>query len=107
MRLSPVDPLMYRVRTGAALAHFLAGRYGKASLWAERSLIDNPNFHPALRMAAASYALANRLEEACTTIARPRQLDPALRICHLKHVLPLRRRRLFKVRPRPANGGFA
>jgi tetratricopeptide (TPR) repeat protein len=69
----------------------LASRYDEAASWAERALVDNPNFYPALRMAAASHALAGRLEQARNAIARLRQLDPALRISHLKQILPLRR----------------
>lgn len=91
IRLSPLDPLMYMVRTGISFAHFLASRYDDASSWAERSLLDNPNYHPALRMAAASHALAERLDQAKNAVARLRQLDPALRIAHLKEILPLRR----------------
>ena len=91
MRLSPIDPLMYRVHTGAALAHFLAYRYDEASSWAERSLLDNPNFHPGLRMAAASHALAGRAQQATSMMARMRRLDPTLRVSHIKTLLPLRR----------------
>src|SRR5262245_4660480 len=91
MRLSPIDPLMYNLHTGAALAHFLAGRYDEAASWAERALLDNPHFYPALRMAAASHALAGRLEQAKNATARLRHLDPALRISNLREILPLRR----------------
>ncbi|MFM9887145.1 MAG: hypothetical protein ACKVQT_29295 [Burkholderiales bacterium] len=91
MRLSPIDPFMYMVHTGISLAHFLAGRYDDASSNAERSLVDNPNFHPALRMAAASHALAGRLAQAKKAAAHMRQLDPALRVSHLNEILPLRR----------------
>lgn len=91
MRLSPIDPLMYNLHTGAALAHFLAGRYDEAASWAERALLDNPHFYPALRMAAASHALAGRLEQARNAVARLRHLDPALRVSNLREILPLRR----------------
>src|SRR5262249_33871210 len=91
MRLSPVDPLMYNMYTGTGLAHFLAGRYDEASSWAERALLDNPNFYPALRVAAASHALAGRPEQAKRAMGRLRGLDPALRIWHVRDILPLRR----------------
>jgi hypothetical protein len=42
-------------------------------------------------MAAASRALAGRLEQARNAIARLRDLDPTLRIPHLREILPLRR----------------
>jgi hypothetical protein len=43
------------------------------------------------RIAAASHALAGRLEEAQQTMTRLRQLDPALRVSNLKDQIPLRR----------------
>jgi len=95
MRLSPIDPLMYNMHTGTGLAHFLAGRYDEASSWAERALLDNPNFYPALRVAAASHALAGRLEQAKKAMGRLRRLDPALRISHVRDILPLRRAKDF------------
>jgi tetratricopeptide (TPR) repeat protein len=82
---------MYNLHAGIGLAHFLAGRYDEAWSWAERALLDNPSFYPALRMAAASHALAGRLERAKSVMARLRGLDPALRISHVKDILPLRR----------------
>ena len=63
-RLSPLDPLTNRTRTATAHAHFFAGRYGEASAWAAMALREWPDFQTALRIAAASYALAGRLEEA-------------------------------------------
>ncbi|HTV29759.1 MAG TPA: winged helix-turn-helix domain-containing tetratricopeptide repeat protein [Xanthobacteraceae bacterium] len=90
MRLSPLDPLFFGMLNGMAAAHFLAGRYEKASSWAEKALRDHPNYLPALRMSAASNALAGRLEEARKAMARMRQFDPALRVGGLKDVVPFR-----------------
>ena len=56
------------------------------------ALQDNPDFQPALRQAAASNAMAGRLEQARKAMARLRQLNPALRISNLKNVLPPFRR---------------
>jgi hypothetical protein len=44
-----------------------------------------------LRIAAASYALAGRLAEARKTMARLRELDPALRVTNVKDWVPFRR----------------
>jgi TolB-like protein len=95
MRLSPIDPLMFMMQSGTALAHFLAGRYGEASSWSEKALLQKANSHLALRLAAASSALAGRMEEAQNAVARLRQLDPALRVSDLKEIIPLRRRQDF------------
>jgi tetratricopeptide (TPR) repeat protein len=64
MRLDPLDPRIGGMRSGVAHAHFFAGHYGEAARWATLALNDNPNFQPALRIAAASNAMAGRLEQA-------------------------------------------
>ena len=53
---------------------------------------QTPNLAPALRVAAASYALAGRLEEAQKIMARLYQLDPSFRLSNLGEVLPPFRR---------------
>src|SRR5262249_9796574 len=80
MRLSPLDPQMFYMRPLTALAHFLAGRYDEAWPLAERVSRERPNFLACLRVAAASNALAGRLDEARGIIARALQLDPEMRI---------------------------
>jgi TolB-like protein/class 3 adenylate cyclase/tetratricopeptide (TPR) repeat protein len=85
MRLSPLDPLMFLIDTIAALAHFLAGRYGEAWPLAERACRERPHFLGAVRVAAATNALAGRLNEARGFIAWALQLDPELRISNLKN----------------------
>src|SRR3984893_11168298 len=87
MRLSPLDPLTNRTRTATANAHFFAGRYDEASSWAAVALREWPDFQTALRIAAASYALAGRLEEAKNVRERLQKLDPALRISNLEDEL--------------------
>jgi tetratricopeptide (TPR) repeat protein len=91
MRLSPLDPFMYIAQTGIALACFFAGRYHEASSWAEKALLENPNYYPALRTSAASNALAGRLEEARKAMVRLRKIDPALHVSDLKDLIPFRR----------------
>jgi tetratricopeptide (TPR) repeat protein len=85
MRLSPLDPLMFLIDVIAALAHFLAGRYGEAWPLAERSCRERPQFLGAIRAAAATNALAGRLNEARGFIAQALQFDPELRISNLKN----------------------
>ena len=64
MRLSPLGPYTNQTRTAAATAHFFAGRYEEASSWAAMVLREWPDFQTALRIAAASYALVGRVEDA-------------------------------------------
>jgi TolB-like protein len=92
MRLNPLDPLIRGMRVGTAHAHFFAGRYEEASSWAGMALRESPDFHAALRIGAASNALAGDAVEATKAVARPRQLDPALRVSNLRDALgPYRR----------------
>jgi TolB-like protein/DNA-binding SARP family transcriptional activator len=87
MRLSPLDPLTNRTRTATANAHFFAGRYDEAASWAAMALREWPDFQTALRIAAASNALAGRLEGAKNARERLQKLDPALRISNLEDEL--------------------
>src|SRR6266498_1540156 len=92
MRLSPLDPRLWAWQFHTALAHFLASRYDEAASWAERALREQPNYLAALRVAAASNALAGRSEKAQKIMARLRQLNPVLRISNLADVTPPLRR---------------
>ena len=91
MRLSPLDPLMFGMHTGLAFAHFCASRYDEAASWAEKALRQQPNWIPALRNVSASYALADRDEEAQSAMARLRQLAPELRASRVSDLMPFRR----------------
>jgi TolB-like protein len=91
MRLSPLDPLMFLVQYSTALAHFHAGRYDEAGSWAEKATRANPNFLPAVRVAAASDALAGRTTKAQELMAHLREADPSLRISGLNDLNPFRR----------------
>jgi TolB-like protein len=87
IRLNPLDPFISGVRTGISHAHFFLGHYDDAAAWAAMALQDSPDFQPALRMDAASNAMAGRLEQAHQAAVRLRQLNPALRVSNLKEVL--------------------
>ncbi len=91
MRLSPLDPEMYRMQAGMAVAHLFAGRFDEASSWAGKSFRDLPSFLMVVAIIAASHALAGRIDEAQRAMRRLRQLDPALHISNLRDWLPIRR----------------
>ena len=92
MRLSPLDPYIASIQAATAHAHFFAGRSDEASSWARMALRERPDSHTELRIAAASNALAGRVEEAKKAMARLRQIDPALCVSNLRDVLgPYRR----------------
>jgi TolB-like protein/class 3 adenylate cyclase/Tfp pilus assembly protein PilF len=91
MRLSPLDPMSFRTLGALAIAHFVAGRYDDASLWAAKALQERTNYLPAIRELAASKALSGRESEAQAAMARLRQIDPAMRVSTVKDWLPFRR----------------
>ena len=90
MRLNPLDPLLFGTKTGTAAAHFLAGRYDEASAWAEEAIREWPKFRPAMRLAAASHALAGRHAQARQAMARMREIDRSFRMSDVKEVAPFR-----------------
>jgi adenylate cyclase len=83
MRLSPIDPGLFGMQQGTAHAHFFAGRYDEAMSWAKMALREQPNSHGALRIGAASCAIAGRGGEAKRLIARLLEIDPPLRVSSL------------------------
>jgi adenylate cyclase len=85
MRLSPIDPRTFVMQHGIAYAHFFAGRYDEALSWAKMALREQPDSHGALRIGAASCALAGRDEEAKRLIARLLEIDPALRTSNFEN----------------------
>ena len=90
MRLNPVGPETFTSESGTAAAHFFAGRYADALIWSEKALQTKPNYAPAMRMLAASYACVDRLTEAQQTMTRMRQFDPGLCVATLGGVTPFR-----------------
>ncbi|HKS87496.1 MAG TPA: adenylate/guanylate cyclase domain-containing protein, partial [Pseudolabrys sp.] len=90
-RLSPLDPMSFRTLGAAAFAHFVAGRYDDASLWAEKALQERENYLPAIRDLAAANALAGRDAEAQAAVAQLRKVNPAMRVSSVKEWLPFRR----------------
>lgn len=91
MRLSPVDPELYRMQAGIAMAHLFAGRIETASRWAERSYSNLPSFLMVAALIAATRALGGRQEDARRAIEEVRKLDPGLRVSNVPDWLPIRR----------------
>ena len=91
MRLSPLDPELYRMQAGMASAHLFVGRFDLASSWAEKAFRDLPSFLLAVAILAASHALAARMAEAQHAMDHLRVLDPALRLSNIADWLPIHR----------------
>lgn len=91
IRLSPLDPHVFRVYAGMAYAHFFANQHRDALAWAASAVRERPTWLSAVRIAAACYATSDQRTAARRLIARVRDLDPALRVSTLKDVHPFRR----------------
>jgi Flp pilus assembly protein TadD len=91
MRLSPLDPEMYRMQAGLAAAHLFAGRFDDAASLAEQAYRQLPSFLMVVSIIAASHALAGRSDEAACAMKQLRELDPTLRVSNLADWLPIRR----------------
>ncbi|MCS0581182.1 winged helix-turn-helix domain-containing protein [Massilia pinisoli] len=91
VRLSPLDPEMYRMQAGMAVAHLFEKRFDTASSWAEKASRDFPDFLLAAVVLAASHALAGRTAEAQRAMDHVRRIDPALRLITVTSWLPIRR----------------
>ncbi|MCC7276399.1 MAG: winged helix-turn-helix domain-containing protein [Alphaproteobacteria bacterium] len=87
MRLSPVDPLIYVMQVGVAHAHFFAGRHDEAASWARKALRARADGHAGYRIAAASYALTGRAEEARRMVEHLQRIDATLRVANLRETL--------------------
>ena len=91
IRLSPLDPTMPRIQTGAAHAHFMVGRYSDALSLAQKAL-QHWQASPAYRIAAASAGLAGKVAEANRFVELLVELDPKRRVSNLNEVVgPYRR----------------
>ncbi|MCX7362843.1 MAG: adenylate/guanylate cyclase domain-containing protein [Alphaproteobacteria bacterium] len=91
LRLNPLDPESWRSEGIMANALLFQGRYEEALKWAARALTHNPNWTMAIRAVAIANALAGNIYEARAAMVRMRELQPALRISHLKGFMPYRR----------------
>lgn len=91
MRLSPLDPELYKMQAGMAAAHLFMGHFDTASSWAEKALRELPSLLLVAATLAASLALAGRTAEAQRAVGHLRELDPGLRLSNLADWLPIHR----------------
>ncbi|MGD9508561.1 MAG: winged helix-turn-helix domain-containing tetratricopeptide repeat protein [Geminicoccaceae bacterium] len=91
MRLSPLDPEMFRMQTGVALAHLTAGRFDAAAAWATKAFRDAPLLVLPGAVVAASHALGGRMGDAQTAMRDVRKCNPELRIAGLGRWFPFQR----------------
>jgi hypothetical protein len=87
MRLSPQDPQFFGMQCAMAFAHFIAGRYTEALLWARTALLGHGSFLLPLCIAATSAAHAGLNEEAQNAMARLRRVAPELSVSNFGDVM--------------------
>lgn len=95
MRLGAHDPLAFKIRAALAYAHFFGRRYDDAAAAAHDALRERPGYLTAMRAAAASHAMAGRVELARDLIRRMHERDPALCMSNLPDLIPFRREEDF------------
>lgn len=91
VRLSPLDPEMFRMHVGMAFAHFFAGHLDIAADYAEKALSNLPSLLVAAALVAASHALNGRPDKARSAMQRLLSLNPDLRIGSVRDWLPIQR----------------
>lgn len=89
MRLSPLDPELYRMQAGMAAAHLFEHRYEVAADWAEKAFRELPSLLLASAVLAASHALSGRIADARQTMEAVRQQAPDLRLSNITNWLPI------------------
>ncbi|MGB6008976.1 winged helix-turn-helix domain-containing tetratricopeptide repeat protein [Castellaniella sp.] len=89
MRLSPVDPELYRMHVGMAIAHYFMGDFPESNIWAEKATLSMPNLIAGQIVLAASYAMLGKRKEAHRSVARLQEIAPTLSLDKLTDWLPL------------------
>jgi len=80
MRLNPLDPEIYFVEAGLALANFFLRRFEVALSWATKALARQKSHVPAMATAMVSYAMVGRIGDAQMMLARLRDVHPDMTI---------------------------
>jgi tetratricopeptide (TPR) repeat protein len=83
-RLNPLDPMARSHWIALGIAHFLGGRYEEASIAAERSLNELPNFPPALRLKAAVCGLLGQIQQGRAYVDQLLAVNPNATVAVLK-----------------------
>ena len=89
--LSQADPLIFKMYAALGYAYFLTGRYDDAAALTLNALGARPSYLTAMRGAAASHALAGRIDKARSLIGHVHERDPTLRVSNLSDLIPFSR----------------
>jgi TolB-like protein len=87
-RLSPRDPREWFMSTGMAMACTYDGKYGEAVTWAEKALVQNRRFAPALRHLAFALVMTGQRERAAEIVQELLLIEPGFSLSRLKARVP-------------------
>jgi adenylate cyclase len=80
MRMSPVDPLLYQVFSGMALALIELPRFDEAIVAGKKAQRQNPSYPPSYQCLASAFAHLGRDAEAREAAAHLLEVDPTFTI---------------------------
>ena len=87
IRSNPKDPSIFFRFVGLALAHFSAGRYSEASMWARKSVNRKPGWRGGHAVLGASLSQLDLLEEAKEVVDNYLEFFPRETISDLRKVM--------------------
>ena len=96
LRLSPTDPGTIRTERAMGMAHMYLGHHAEALRWAKQSFARNTKDAVSMRNLAAAYAYVGNVEEARNLMGQVLQLDPGVRLSHMKDRIATRRHEDFE-----------
>ena len=88
IRLSPHDRQNPIYMAGIAVAHYLARRYDEAIEWGRKAVQQAPSMAGIHRVLIASLAQAGHIDEAHTSLARLRELQPEISLAWAERMIP-------------------
>jgi TolB-like protein/class 3 adenylate cyclase len=88
MRMSPHDPQNAIFTTGAAIAHYLAGRYAEAVASCRKAFQQRSGLARSTRVYVASLAQLGQLDEARAALAKVKESHPDLSIAWIERNVP-------------------
>ena len=88
LRMSPHDPQNAIFNVGLATAHYLAGRYAEAIVYARKAVQQRPGWTPGYRIYCASLAQTGQVGEARAALNRLKELQPSISIGWMQENVP-------------------
>lgn len=92
IRLNPLDPQIYYLESGLAVANFFLRRFEMALAWNTKSMAHQKKYSTALRYGVAIYAMLGRLDDCQIMLERLREGGADMTISKLKKWTALSRK---------------